>query len=701
MHYTRNFDTGQEQRSRSTNLSLLNLSSVLMTLLSLISLMSSAQIRFADSSSHHLRSSNELEWDEFANGIPKKELTIFFDVSGKHQHSLSITQYDVKQNWNVLLNDKKIGSLVVDGNKMRTYFDLLPEFLVIGKNKLSVQPASQVADDIVISEITIDERPRATLLSQSTVNIEVLERKTNKAIPARITIVDKKSILQETGTNNENRVAVRPGFIYTGSGRASLLIPEGEYIIYAGRGFEYSIDSTMVKIKAGEQLSRKLTLQRDVQTDGWLSSDTHIHTLTHSGHGDATAKERALTIAGEGIELPVITEHNKLVDFSEVAKEMKMNSFFTIIPGNEVTTPVGHFNVFPFSHTDTAPDHQVKNWKELSKNLSPSNNRLIILNHAQDIHNSFRPFDPTRHISVAGFGVDKWEIPANAMEIVNSGALQHDPMTLVHDWFGLLNRGYKITPVGASDSHDVSRYLVGQARTYVKSDASDGGEIAVNEVVRDMRAGKVMVSFGLLPKVTVNKKYGPGDEVLHSRNTIVDIEVAGPGWLVADRVILYANGIKIREEKIKTGDAAGSKWKGQWKVPTQKNDVFLVVVAEGAGAYLPYWPIVKPYQPVNKSWKPYTIGVSGAIWIDSDGNGKISTAYDYANTLLTQFGKDHSGLIKALSLYDEAVSVQAAASLYQAGTDLSSPTFTTLLSTASPTTRSGFRKFVTALQKTK
>ena len=219
-------------------------------------------------------------------------------------------------------------------------------------------------------------------------------------------------------------------------------------------------------------------------------------------------------------------------------------------------------------------------------------------------------------------------------------------------------------------------------------------------VTRDDRKKCIHFHF-LLPKVTVNKKYGPGDKVLYSKNAIVDIEVAGPGWLVAERVILYANGINIHEEKVRNGDAAGTKWKGQWKVPSQKNDIFLVVVAEGAGGYLPYWPIVKPYQPVNKSWTPYTMGVSGATWIDFDGDGKISTAYDYANRLVKQFGKDHSGLIKALSAYDEAVSVQAAASLYQAGIDLSSTTISTLLSTAGSTTKAGFKKFRYSITKNK
>ena len=701
MLYRKHIHNQQDQRPSWTCSSLANLSSVVTTLLILLATITSAQTRVLDSSSHHLRNGNEPEWDEFANSHPKKELVISFDVSSKNEHTLSITQYDVKQNWNILLNDQKIGSLVVDGNQMRTYFKLAPELLISGKNKLAIQPASTVIDDIVISEITIDERPFEEVLGESTVHVDVIEGKTNKLIPARITIVDKKGILQSTATKMEEHVAVRPGFVYTGSGKASLLLPHGEYIIYAGRGFEYSVDSVVIRLTAGEKLIRRLVLEREVPTDGLLSSDTHIHTLTHSGHGDATDKERALTIAGEGIELPVITEHNKIADFSKTVSKLRLDSTFTFITGDEVTTAIGHFNVFPFRIHDVVPDHKVKSWNELSKNFSVADSQVIILNHGRDIHNGFRPFDPKRQVSIAGLSLDDWEIPANAMEIVNSGALLDDPMRLFHDWFGLLNRGYRVTPVGASDSHDVSRYLIGQARTYIKTVSDNSGEADISEALRNLRQGKVMVSFGLLPKVTVNKKYGPGENVLLSKNTVIDIEVAGPGWVKAERVSLYANGIKIREEHIKNGSTAGTKWKAQWKLPRQKNDVYLVVVTEGRGDHLPYWPIVKPFQPISKSWRPYTMGSTGAVWIDSDGDGKISSAFDYANELTRRFEKDYASLINALSSYDEAVSVQAAALLYKKGIDLSSLPVTNALSKASSSTREGFKKFIEALPKTK
>lgn len=260
----------------------LNLYGILFLILTLLSKNSVAQTRVLDNSAHHLRITDQPEWQEFATSAVKKELIILFNVMKKKEHTISLVQYDVKQNWNVLLNDRKVGSLVTDGNKMRIYYELLPEFIKMGENKLTIQTETTVPDDIVISEITLDERPLKKLLTEATVDIEVIDKETNNPLPSRITIVDRKRILQSTGTNVTNHLAIRPGFVYTGNGKVSLLVPSGEYVVYAGRGFEYSVDSINLKVKVGEHFNKKLLIQREVETDGWVSSDTHIHTLTNS-----------------------------------------------------------------------------------------------------------------------------------------------------------------------------------------------------------------------------------------------------------------------------------------------------------------------------------------------------------------------------------------------------------------------------------
>lgn len=94
--------------------------------------------------------------------------------------------------------------------------------------------------------------------------------------------------------------AVRPGVVYTSSGTARFGLPAGDYTIYTGRGFEYSLDSVRVQVRPGDAVRKQLAIKRVVPIQGFVSCDTHVHTLTHSGHGDAAIEGRMITLAGEG-----------------------------------------------------------------------------------------------------------------------------------------------------------------------------------------------------------------------------------------------------------------------------------------------------------------------------------------------------------------------------------------------------------------
>jgi hypothetical protein len=253
------------------------------------------------------------------------------------------------------------------------------------------------------------------------------------------------------------------------------------------------------------------------------------------------------------------------------------------------------------------------------------------------------------------------------MEVVNSGAHQTDVMRLYRDWFGALNRGLTLTPVGASDSHDVSRYIVGQGRTYIRCRRDKPGAIDVREAVKSLREGHVLVSCGLAVDITVNDKYGPGDLVPAAGDVKVSVRVLGPSWTTAETVELYANGIKVREARITDGKRGGVKWSGEWTLPRPRHDVFLSAVALGPGVRDLYWPIAKPYQPTSPTATPRVIGSTGAVWLDGDGDGKRTGARAYAERLLRDAGGDWKKLLPMLADYDEATAAQAASLLQRRG----------------------------------
>ena len=61
------------------------------------------------------------------------------------------------------------------------------------------------------------------------------------------------------------------------------------------------------------------------------------------------------------------------------------------------------------------------------------------------------------------------------------------------------------------------------------------------------------------------------------------------------------------------------------------------------------------------------IGLTGAVWIDGDGDGKRSSAYDDAKKLIADAGTDWRKAVMSLTKYDEATASQMAASLRTAG----------------------------------
>ncbi|MCY2966812.1 MAG: CehA/McbA family metallohydrolase, partial [Planctomycetota bacterium] len=659
---------------------------------------------------HHLRIAGPREWSDFPAIPESSRLELkFISQRNASEATLVFRQQDVKQPWKIRLNDRLLGELTIDENDMVVALRVPADVLRDGDNVLLLEQdnGAKTPDDIRVGEMTLDRRPRPEVLGEATVKVEVLDVDTGRRIPVRITIVNDSGALQSLGTSSDQHLAVRPGVVYTGDGNAVLSLPAGKYVVSAGRGFEYSLASQRLELLAGESKSTTLSIRREVPTEGWVACDTHVHTLTFSGHGDATIEERMLTLAGEGIELPISTDHNKYIDFEPFARKLGMRKHFTPVVGNEVTTPFGHFNIFPTLSDATPAASKTTDWTQLFAGIySTPRVKGVILNHARDLHSNVRPFGPREYNAVVAEFRDGRVLRANAMEIVNSGAVQSDILRLPLDWMGQLNSGRSITPVGASDSHDVARYFVGQGRTYIQARDDDPGDLNPDEATTNFVQGRVMVSYGLLAELTVNQRYGPGELVPAVLETVtVSVRVLGPHWVRAHTVRLYANGELIREEKIDSDDSTkrerGILWKGDWDLPRPRHDVHLVAMAIGPGIDGLHWKTSKPYQPTSPDWNSSVFGVSGAVWLDVDGDGRPTPAVDYARRILAGRKTELRELLADLAPYDAAIAAHAAHAATGAGWDLTPLDAESALDDATPNVRAGFRRYFDACRETR
>ncbi len=595
-------------------------------------LVAAAEALVLDGGLYHLRAGDTAEWSTFSAAPhgPSYELT-FESKPNAVPWTLQWRQQDVKTRWDVWLNGEVMGTLLEDEQDQIHCLEIPAGALQAGENRLAVvQHVGKrlLVDDIRVGEFRLLRAPRAQVLSTSALAFTLRGEDGGALLPGRITLVNEEGVLMPLGSASNATMAIRNGVVYTATGQGRVMLPAGDYRVYGGRGFEYSLDQQHVSLAPGAMGTIDLTIRREVPTEGYVACDPHMHTVTHSGHGDATMEERMITLAGEGIELPIATDHNVHIDYEATARAVGVRSHFTPVMGNEVTTSVGHFNIFPVADGAPVPDASGKHWDDVFRAIGETPGvRAIVLNHARDIHGGFRPFGPAVYDATTGAHRNGWRLQANAMEILNSGATQTDVLQLTRDWMIQLNRGHVMTPVGSSDSHDVSRYIVGQGRTYIRVNDRDPGAIDVDAAMEAFVAGRVMVSYGLLVEMTVNERYRSGGLVPHDEEAgevTVDIHVLRPHWAKADRVQLYQNGKLLREEAITRGanQMPGTLWTGRWSIARPEKDAHLVAIATGPGIDGPWWPMAKPYQPTSPEFSTQTFGCSGAVWIDGDGDGK-------------------------------------------------------------------------------
>lgn len=638
-------------------------------------LITAAEWRALDARTSHLRSGTTAEWSGFADSIPLgPHLDLSFDSRrNTNEQTLLLWQDDVKLDWNVELNGKRLGKLVPMEAPLEATFRLPIGALRDGSNRLSVIPPRE-NDDIQVGNFRLNAQSPEAALRESLLQATILDEN-GLSIPARLTITDTNGTLVALHVSSNVTLAARPGIVYTADGRAAVKLRAGAYRIAATRGFEFSLATTNITLTNGEQRAVELRLRREVSTPRLVSCDTHVHTFTYSRHGDATIEERAVTLAGEGIELPILTDHDLAIDLNPAAQTTGTRQFFTPVIGDEVTTRAGHFNIFPVKPGAALPSNRETNWTRLLDSFRATPGvEVVVLNHPRNTHNAFQPFARTNFDHVTGEARWPFDFRFDVMELLNSSAQQSDYTTVLHDWFALLNAGYHIAAVGSSDGHDVSRYIVGQGRTYIEVDDGDVSAVNVGAACRSLKEGRAYVSMGLLPILTVNDQFRPGDLATNAGAQMrITIQVRAPSWISCTNVTVFANGVSILETNISTRSTqSGIAAEVTWSLPKPNHDIFLVAVATGPGNTAPHWGIPKPYQSASPHWTPRVIGLTNPVRVDSDADGIFSSARDYARRLVTENSGVPARVSPALAGFDEAVAIQCLALLRERGIRLES-----------------------------
>jgi predicted metal-dependent phosphoesterase TrpH len=615
--------------------------------------------RVIDANRHHLGDSDTPGWKDTKRKPEGFELKFVFEAKPNPKPLvLSFLQRHVQDSWKLILNEEDIGDLPLKAPAVWTKIPIPANTLKDGSNTLTVRVVTADSkDDIVIGPFHLNDVSFKEWARFGKMKVQVLDAKTEQPIPARITVTNMAGQKVKLTDAKTATTAVRDGVVYVRPDGATASLPEGDYMVYATRGMEWSAGAKQVAVKFDEETLVQLNITREVDTSGFVACDTHIHTLTFSGHGNATIEERMITIPGEGIDLAIATDHNYNTDYAPFQKKMGLSNAFASIRGNEVTTRIGHFNSFPLDPDDPVPGGKKgrnplflkKGWPELLPDIRARGAKFIILNHPHWPSVAKGPHSVFGLNRASGDRANEAEFAFDGMELVNSGVAPADPLLLFSEWFALLNRGETITAVGSSDSHTVEG-MVGEGRTYLRCEAAEPAKINLEEIFQTFREGDSTISLGIFTEVTVNGSFSTGDTVSKLLDKVnVTLRVASSSWVRPRQAIIFVNGKRVDEMKVPTQADLPTDHKLNFVLPKPRYDAHLVCVVLGEGVKTPWWPTK------NK----HTLGATNPVYLDVDGDGKYTTPRDTARARLKKLSTET--IAEALRTEDPVIGVQVLA----------------------------------------
>ena len=309
---------------------------------------------------------------------------------------------------------------------------------------------------------------------------------------------DARSILIHKQAHKSNPYTV-PGEIYEGEWRinVSFLCNEnieaggiwGECAVYANELVPGTVKLDKWNWTDEKKSSFQLTLYQSEEVyqheKRWYKGDFHTHTTFTDG--EMSREENVGMAKKQQLDFFVATDHN-IVPTSWYDKTDML-----VIPGTEVTSPLGHFNIInpntsPFAKCKVSDMYEEK-----------GTNKIINQNYGDALVSINHPF-------LKGC---PWIYEETVIEHIDTLEIINDPTypdnrvateKALIAWNVLLNDGHQITGIGGSDSHlrptdtyegSTEPSLMGDPGTYVYC-----AQLSAKQLMDSVRKGNVIVSRG-------------------------------------------------------------------------------------------------------------------------------------------------------------------------------------------------------------
>jgi hypothetical protein len=336
-------------------------------------------------------------------------------------------------------------------------------------------------------------------------------------------------------------------------------LPPGDYSWSATRGFEHQPMHGQITVVSGEPVRLDAKLPRLLNTEGWLASDSHIHS-SPSEDSDVMIELRLLTLAAEGVEAFIGSDHEIITDLSPWREKTGLTDWVASVVGAELTSAsTEHHTIAGLEARPLEPRGGIVAWGGLDMAQTHEGARqrgaqLIGLNHPRHGCNWLCLIDWDRLTGLArvankrllGLPDDaqlfSWDF--DFIEYMNgpiSPFMNPDnprETGLFEDWQAMLNLGHRIVAVGASDAHGLSG--VGDARSYVQSDVQVRDFVEA-DYLQPMLDGRVLVSAGAFAEVSIQGVGMGGTVQLDGDEVALELSVRALPEIDVDWILVTYN----------------------------------------------------------------------------------------------------------------------------------------------------------------
>jgi hypothetical protein len=391
------------------------------------------------------------------------------------------------------------------------------------------------------------------------------------------------------------------------SGDVTLAVPPGTVRVSISRGLEYdAFVAGAITVADGQTVPVAARLSRVIDTSGWISVDTHLHSEL-STDSSFPLDDRLRAVAAEGVEVAVSSDHDFVVAYGPAIADLGLDDWLGAMTGEEASSlGWGHLNAWPLVVDPTRAGGGAARWfgyapSDVFTALRAGDaHRIVQCNHPRYGTTSLfdaidlDPSTLTARRDPAELGLppttDLSDLSFDAVEVAN-GLADGDFEEVFADYLAMVAAGHPAAATGSSDSHGATAYA-GEARTYVwvgvgADDPRTFDPLALND---GLRARHVVVGTGAFVTAGVVTTAGvslPGDDVdvTGAAQVALHIRVQAPPWQPLAKITIFEGGSHaIDTIMLDPADTAAVRYDADVSVAAPVSRTFWVVRVDPAGA---------------------------------------------------------------------------------------------------------------------